>query len=158
MLTIISWELFNKSLYLLVSLKSASESGLAASLKYFLLSALSTTFLLKGVALIYYSTGSTNYEVIETIIRELNRDELQAEQLKLIQVGKQLIVFTLLFKLSAAPFYAWSPDLLNALESKVGMWMKTMPKLATLYFLFLLTTSSSLFFYSTELILLITGS
>jgi len=42
-LTIISWELFNKSLYLLVSIKSENESGLAASLKYFVLSALSTT-------------------------------------------------------------------------------------------------------------------
>jgi NADH:ubiquinone oxidoreductase subunit 2 (subunit N) len=42
-LTIISWEIFNMSLYLLVSIKSENESGLAASLKYFVLSALSTT-------------------------------------------------------------------------------------------------------------------
>jgi NADH:ubiquinone oxidoreductase subunit 2 (subunit N) len=48
-LTIVSWELFNMSLYLLVSIKSESESSLAASLKYFVLSALSTTFLLMGI-------------------------------------------------------------------------------------------------------------
>jgi NADH:ubiquinone oxidoreductase subunit 2 (subunit N) len=42
-LTIISWEILNKSLYILVSIKSENESGLAASLKYFVLSALSTT-------------------------------------------------------------------------------------------------------------------
>lgn len=70
-LTIISWELFNFSLYLLVSLNSYSESSLSSSLKYFILSALSTGVLLLGVSIIYLLTGSTNYEKIASIINQL---------------------------------------------------------------------------------------
>ena len=69
-LTIISWEIFNMSLYLLVSLRSENEAGLSASLKYFLLSALSTTLLLLGVCILYYKTGSTNYEIINISLIE----------------------------------------------------------------------------------------
>jgi len=62
------------SLYLLVSLKSESEAGLSASLKYFLLSALSTTFLFLGVCILYYKTGSTNYEIINTMALYMKND------------------------------------------------------------------------------------
>lgn len=79
----VGWELFNFTLYLLVSLRSESESGLAASLKYFVLSALSTGFLLLGVCILYYKTGSTDYGIIETSIRELKRED----QKKLIEIA-----------------------------------------------------------------------
>lgn len=157
-LTIISWELFNMSQYLLVSLNSESESSQAAALKYFVLSALSTAFLLKGVCLLYYKTGSTNYEIIETSIRELVRGG--NNEINKIELGKVLILFTLLFKLSAAPFYQWAPDLYENLETKVTKWMIVIPKLTVLSFLLLLTTDFSIYLElrSVELILLITGS
>lgn len=140
-LTIISWEVFNMSLYLLVSLKSESEAGLSASLKYFLLSALSTTFLLLGVCIQYYITGSTNYEIINTVVIEQKR----SGENKYIEIASSQVLFTILFKLSAAPFYQWAPDLYENIETKITMWMIIMPKLAVLCFLYSLSSFFSLF-------------
>lgn len=140
-LTIISWEVFNMSLYLLVSLKSESEAGLSASLKYFLLSALSTTFLLLGVCIQYYITGSTNYEIINTVVIEQKR----SGENRYIEIASSQVLFTILFKLSAAPFYQWAPDLYENIETKITMWMIIMPKLAVLCFLYSLSSFFSLF-------------
>lgn len=47
-----------------------------------------------------------------------------------------LILFPILFKLSAAPFYQWAPDLYENIETKITMWMIIIPKLAILFFLY----------------------
>jgi NADH-quinone oxidoreductase subunit N len=155
-LTIVSWELFNMSLYLFVSLKSENEPGLAASLKYFVLSALSTTFLLMGVCILYFKTGSTNYEIIETSLNELMRYEND----QMIILAMILILSTLLFKLGAAPFYQWAPDLYENLDTKYTMWMIIIPKLTVLSFLFLITDAFTIFLHlpAVNLFLLISGS
>ena len=155
-LTIVSWELFNKSLYLLVSLQSKNEAGLAASLKYFLLSALSTAFLLLGVCILYFKTGSTNYEIIDTCVRELLRNGGDAY----IELAFSLILFTLLFKLSAAPFYQWAPDLYENIQTNITMWMILIPKLAVLTFLVFFSSAFSLFLQlaSVQWILFITST
>lgn len=159
-LTIISWELFNLTQYLLVSLRSDSESGLAASLKYFVLSALSTGFLLLGVCILYQKTGSLNYEIIETSIRELSILTNSNTTKKQIEIAKVLIVVTQLFKLSAAPFYQWAPDLYENLETKITMWMIIIPKLAVLSFFFILISATPMLleFSSISFLLQITGS
>ena len=105
-MTIVSWELFNFSLYLLVSLNSYSESSLSSSLKYFLLSALSTGFLLLGVSILYYLTGTTHYDNLYSSLSQLSI--LSADGTKNFAIFQ--ILFTLLFKLSAAPFYHWAPE------------------------------------------------
>ena len=140
------------SLYLLVSLKSESEAGLSASLKYFLLSALSTTFLFLGVCILYYKTGSTNYEIINTMALYMRNDIY-------IEKGVSLILFTILFKLSAAPFYQWAPDLYENIETKLTMWMIIIPKLAVLCFLYSFSNFFILFleFSSIQLILIISA-
>ncbi len=155
-LTIVSWELFNKSLYLLVSLQSKNEAGLAASLKYFLLSALSTAFLLLGVCILYFKTGSTNYEIIDTCVIELLRNGGDAY----IELAFSLILFTLLFKLSAAPFYQWAPDLYENIQTNITMWMILIPKLAVLTFLVFFSSAFSLFLQlaSVQWILFITST
>lgn len=132
-LTIISWELFNKSLYLLVSIKSENESGLAASLKYFVLSALSTTQLIIGVCILYYKTGSTHYEVIETSIRKKNKN---GDKNGSIEIAFILILTTLLFKLSAAPYYQWAPDQYENIETKITKWKIIIPKITVLCFMY----------------------
>lgn len=142
--TIISWELFNMSQYQQVSLKSESESGKAASLKYFVLSALSTAFLLQGVCMQYYLTGSTHYEVIETSLRELNTQGMEGSRW-LKEKAKALILKTFLFKQSAAPFYQWAPDLYENIETKITKWMIIIPKLTVLSFIYLFTQSNSFF-------------
>jgi NADH-quinone oxidoreductase subunit N len=53
----------------------------------------------------------------------------------LLWLGKILILFTLLFKLSAAPFYNWAPDLYDGLNTNITMWMMIFPKITILSFL-----------------------
>ena len=132
-LTIISWEILNKSLYILVSIKSENESGLAASLKYFVLSALSTTQLIIGVCILYYKTGSTNKEEIETSIRKKKKEEKEKGS---IEIGLILILTTLLFKISAAPFYQWAPDQYENIETKITKWKIIIPKITVLIFIY----------------------
>lgn len=62
LLTIINYELINITLYLVVSMKSGSEKALSASIKYFLLSALTTTFLLLFITIIYAITGTIHWD------------------------------------------------------------------------------------------------
>jgi NADH-quinone oxidoreductase subunit N len=158
-MTIISWELFNFSLYLLVSLNSYSESSLSSALKYFILSALSTGFLLLGISIIYLLTGSTHYDNIDASLSQLTIAPIDGTSL-LLTLGFILIIFTLLFKLSAAPFYHWAPDLYDSLNTNITMWMIIIPKLTIISLLLLLSLEHSLFTYFsyTETILLITGS
>jgi NADH-ubiquinone oxidoreductase chain 2 len=144
LVTIISWELFNLSLYLLVSLNSFSESSLSASLKYFLLSALSTAFLLLGIAIIYYIIGSTNYDNIYISISQLIQLS-NTNTLMSVNFAFFLIVVTFLFKLSAAPLHNWAPDLYDGLHTNISIWMIIIPKITVL---------SLLFFLSKDLLLL----
>jgi NADH-quinone oxidoreductase subunit N len=139
-----------------VSLQSKNEAGLAASLKYFLLSALSTAFLLLGVCILYFKTGSTNYEIIDTCVIELLRNGGDAY----IELAFSLILFTLLFKLSAAPFYQWAPDLYENIQTNITMWMILIPKLAVLTFLVFFSSAFSLFLQlaSVQWILFITST
>ena len=62
LLTIINYELINITLYLIVSMKNGSEKALSASIKYFLLSALTTTFLLFFLTIIYAITGTIHWD------------------------------------------------------------------------------------------------
>jgi NADH-quinone oxidoreductase subunit N len=62
LLTLINYELMNITLYLIVSMKNGSEKALSASIKYFLLSALTTSFLLLFITLIYAITGTIHWD------------------------------------------------------------------------------------------------
>jgi len=73
-MTIISWELFNITLYLIVT--NNNSTNLSAGLKYILLSALSTGFLLLGISIKYFVIGNTNYEKIQiSLIQIINSSE-----------------------------------------------------------------------------------
>lgn len=151
-LTIVSWELFNKSQYQLVSLRSESESTLAASLKYFVLSALSTTFLLMGVFQLYKLTGSTHYEIIETNLLHLER---KGENVFYIEKAFILIYMTFLFKVSGAPFYQWAPDLYENLENQITNWKIIIPKISVQTLMLVLADNFSKFFANEKILLLL---
>lgn len=154
--TVIAWELFNLSLYLLVSIHCHSYAALSASIKYFLLSALSTSFLLLGVAFFYGLTGSTNYDINSLLFSFEPFNSY-------LSFPVTFIVLTLLFKLGAAPFYNWSPDLYDSIPTPITVWMTTIVKLSLLLFLiqpciFLLTSSAHSLFLLSGLLSLIVGS
>ena len=143
-MTIISWELFNYTLYLLVSINSYSEKSISSSLKYFILSALTTGILFLSISIIYYNTGNTNYEIIAINIIELfnmNKDNI------MLKFALILLIFAILFKLSAFPFYNWAPDLYDNLNTNITMWMMIIPKLAVLSLLLILSIENILPLY-----------
>lgn len=119
----ISWELFNLSLYIMIVGNGVKkQDALAASLKYFLLSAFSTAFLLLGLAILYHLTGSLEFESIYL-----------AMNFTPIDLPVILIIFALLFKIGAAPLHFWAPDLYDATPLPVTAYISNLPKLLYIF-------------------------
>lgn len=121
LLTIINYELVNMTLYLIVSMKNGSEKALSASLKYFLLSALTTTFLLLFITLIYAITGTIHWDNLGLLWIFL---ENEGE----VKLPLFFMLITIFFKIAAAPFHNWFPDLLDAIPTVLTSWIATVPK------------------------------
>ena len=125
MLLYVSIELQSLSLYVLVALKRDSLKSSEAALKYFILGSIASAVILYGASMIYSVTGSTNY----TIIRETtlnNNSEI------VFSFGLILILSGIAFKLSAAPFHMWTPDVYEGSPTSVTTFLVTLPKLAAL--------------------------
>lgn len=119
----ISWELFNLSLYIMIIGNGVKkQEALSASLKYFLLSAFSTAFLLLGLALLYHITGSLEFESVYIAM------SFQSIDLPVI-----LIIFALLFKMGAAPLHFWAPDLYDTTNLPIAAYISNIPKLLYIF-------------------------
>lgn len=97
-----------------------------AALKYFLLGSFATAFLLYGIAWIYGVTGTTNLAEIRRILT--NRDI--APSLGLIGTSAALMFVGFAFKVSAAPFQVWAPDVYQGAPAPVSAFMSAGPKAA----------------------------
>lgn len=89
-----------------------------AALKYFLLGAFATGFLLFGIALLYGATGSTTLEPIAKAITRLG-----APDKTLVSAGMALLLVGFGFKVAAAPFHAWTPDVYEGAPTTVTALM-----------------------------------
>ena len=119
----LSLELMSLCLYVLAGLfKRRLDSG-EASMKYFLLGAFASSFLLYGIALTYGAAGSTNFERIMTAAPGRARDVLF-----LVGLGLMLVGFG--FKISAAPFHMWAPDVYQGAPTSVTALIATGSKAA----------------------------
>ena len=105
MLIFLGIELMSLSIYILTGLDRSRAGSAEAALKYFLLGAFSTGFLLYGMALLYGATGTTNLSQMATAIsqHDLTRDPLLIGGTALLFVGFS-------FKVAAVPFHMWTPD------------------------------------------------
>ena len=91
---------------ILASFKKDSAFSTEAGLKYFILGALSSGFLLFGISLVYGAIGSTNFEVLSKTIAFLDFNSIMDNELSLrVVLGSLFILISLLFKLTAAPFH-----------------------------------------------------
>ena len=101
-----------------------------AGLKYFILGALSSGFLLFGISLIYGATGTTNFETLAKAIYffDFNVSSMNEIGLRIV-LGSLFILMSLFFKLTAAPFHLWAPDVYEGAPTPVSLLFAAVPKL-----------------------------
>jgi NADH-quinone oxidoreductase subunit N len=116
----VSLETMSISLYVLAGLWYSRKTGAEASLKYFLLGAFSTGFLLYGIALIYGATGQTNLIEIAAA----------ADSSVMFMAGVALLFVGIFFKISAVPFHMWTPDVYQGTPTTLTGFMATAGKAA----------------------------
>lgn len=116
-------ETMSIALYVLACLDRRDARSTEAGLKYFILGAFSTAFLLYGIALLYAATGSTSYGgILEGV------SAVPLEPLTVVGIGLLLIGFA--FKVAAVPFHFWSPDVYQGAPTPVTAFMSVGPKVA----------------------------
>lgn len=114
-------EIMSIPLYILTGTDKRNLKSNEASLKYFLMGSFSTGLMLMGITLIYGAKGSFNLEVIH-----LGNGELTP----MIGAGLLLLLFSMAFKVSAAPFHFWTPDVYDGAPTVFTSFMATIIKAA----------------------------
>lgn len=109
-------ELQTLTLFILVAIRRDSVYSTEAGLKYFVLGAVSSGLFLFGCTLLYGLTGETSIQGVNSIL--------------ISDMGKILITISLLFKLSAAPFHMWAPDVYEGAPTIITALLATVPKVA----------------------------
>ena len=124
-------ELQSFAVYVLAALYRNSETATAAGLKYFLLGALSSAFILLGSSLIYGYTGLTNLDAISSLVSVSSSDNVTQG----VILGLVIMTIGFLFKVAAAPFHNWAPDVYDGVPTIVTTWLAVMPKISIMVLL-----------------------
>ena len=126
LIVILGLELLSICIFVLVGYHRRIPVSNEASLKYFLMGAFATGFVLYGTALFYGATQSTNFEEMARVFAATNTNA------PLLSIAFVLLMSGLGFKLAAAPFHGWAPDVYQGAPSPVAGWLSVAPKAATL--------------------------
>jgi len=149
----LSIELQSYGLYLLSTIYRDSEPATSGGLMYFLLGGLSSCFILLGTGLLYANSGTTNLDslYIITSISNVSKDNLTSllywYKSYYIHISLLFMAVGFLFKVSAAPFHFWSPDVYDAIPTVVTTFVAIIAKISIFIFLLELVhyTSKSMF-------------
>ena len=117
-------ELQSLSLYVVAALRRDSVRSTEAGLKYFVLGALSSGLLLFGASLVYGFAGTTGFAGIF--------EAVQGRAPVGLLIGLSLVIAGLAFKVSAAPFHMWTPDVYEGAPTPVTAFFATAPKIAAM--------------------------
>ena len=120
-------EILSLSLYLLAASNRDREQSQESGLKYFILGGFSSAFFLYGVALIFGSTGRTKISEIGEVLSG-NISIVNSDAMLLVGIGMLLV--GLGFKVSAAPFHVWTPDVYEGAPTPVTAFMASAGKVA----------------------------
>jgi NADH-quinone oxidoreductase subunit N len=121
----LSLELMSLCLYVLAGLFKTRLAAGEASMKYFLLGAFATSFLLYGIALVFGATGTTNFNRIAGAMANRGHEAL-------FVVGTAFILVGFGFKISSVPFHMWAPDVYEGAPTSVTALIATGSKAAAL--------------------------
>ncbi|NUQ91964.1 MAG: NADH-quinone oxidoreductase subunit N [Gemmatimonadaceae bacterium] len=125
MIVFLGIETMSVATYVLAGMNRRSPRSAEAAMKYFLLGAFSTAFLLYGMALVYGATGATNLSVIGDRVMRFG---LTTSPLLLTGIALMLVGFG--FKVAAAPFHMWAPDVYEGAPTPITGYMAAAVKAA----------------------------
>jgi NADH-quinone oxidoreductase subunit N len=117
-------ELLTLSSYALVALRRDNATASEAAMKYFVLGALASGFLLYGLSMMYGATGSLD---IAAVFKAINSGNVKHQ---VLVFGLVFVVAGLAFKLGVVPFHMWVPDVYQGAPTSVTLMIGGAPKLA----------------------------
>jgi len=119
----VSLELITVTFYILVSFQRSRMGSLEAGVKYLILGALSSAFLIFGVALVFGTAGTTNFEALPAAVKAASAN-------KLLWLGLLMMLAGLGFKMAAVPFQIWAPDVYQGAPTPATAFLATGSKAA----------------------------
>ena len=122
----IGLELLSVPVYAMVAYTFRHERSLEAGIKYMVLSAVASAFLLFGMALLYAASGTLSFAGLAPLF------ELSLLSQPLVVIGFGMMLVGLAFKLSIAPFHLWTPDVYEGAPAPVATYLATSSKIAVL--------------------------
>jgi NADH-quinone oxidoreductase subunit N len=125
MIVFLGVEIMSIAVYVLAGLNRRSEKSAEGALKYFLLGAFSTGFLLYGIALVYGATGTTNLTLIGQRVAQVGLSSNA-----MLVVGIALLTIGFGFKVALAPFHMWAPDVYEGAPTPITAYMAAAVKAA----------------------------
>jgi NADH-quinone oxidoreductase subunit N len=117
-------EMMSLSLYALVALRRDHVASTEASMKYFILGALASGFMLYGISMLYGATGTLDLSRVATATADGTANKT------ILVFGLVFLVSGLAFKLGTAPFHMWVPDVYQGAPTSVTLLLGAAPKLA----------------------------
>ena len=121
-------ELQSLSFYILTASQKKSVLSVEASLKYFILGSIASSFILFGCSLLYNITGSLNFNHIFLVLSNINF--LENNEILLSIIYSVIFIFIgILFKIGAAPFHFWLPDVYEGAPNNITAFFSIVPKI-----------------------------
>ena len=117
-------ELLTLSSYALVALRRDDLKATEAAMKYFVLGAMASGFLLYGLSMVYGATGSLDIQTVSQVIAA------GVDQPQVLVLGVVFVVAGLAFKLGVVPFHMWVPDVYHGAPTAITLFIGSAPKLA----------------------------
>jgi NADH-quinone oxidoreductase subunit N len=135
--------------YVLAASKKDSSFSIESGLKYFILGSFSSVFLLFGIAILYGCCGTTNFENFSLLFSTSLQEQTNSNFLLLNLIGNALICICIsfFFKIGAAPFHMWLPDVYEGSPTSISLFFATIPKIV-LFASFLRIFQGTFFIFS----------
>jgi len=121
-------EMQSLCLYVLAAAKKDSSFSTEAGLKYFILGSFSSALLLFGISFLYGSTGTTNFDNFHLLFAGIDSETSSLTQS--VEIALICIMAAFFFKIAAAPFHMWSPDVYEGSPTSSTIFFAVVPKIA----------------------------